>query len=217
MSNPKNPAANPAVPAFPPEPPELAAERDRLLPELEKQAKSATGTAQQVLRKLHELIVHTKPGAPFDIQIYGEVKNAFERFMKDPVLPPPVIIMQCVEFMQRRLVAFGFTGKMELPPGAPPPPPGLIDNSLSGGSPAPAAGTPAAGSTAVQGRGGGGGGKDGFEGSGKSKSTAALTLNPETAAPPPGSSDPGEGKPEQQQLESFKTWMKNPHIGKVKG
>jgi hypothetical protein len=212
MSNPKNPAANPAVPAFPPEPAELAAERDRLLPELEKQAKSATGTAQQVLRKLHELIVHTKPGAPFDIQIYGEVKAAFERFMKDPVLPPPVIIMQCVEFMQRRLVAFGFTGKMELPPGAPPPPPGLIDNSLSG-SPAPATATPAAGSPAASGR----GGKDGFEGSGKSKATAGLTLNPETAAPPPGSSEPGEGKPEQQQLESFKTWMKNPHIGKVKG
>jgi hypothetical protein len=187
------------------------AERDRLLPELEKQAKAATGTAQQVLRKLHELMVHTKPGAPFDVQIYTEVKNAFERFMKDPVLPPPTIIMQCVEFMQRRLVAFGFTGKMELPPGAPEPPPGLI-GSISGGSPAAATGTPAAGSAAVQGR--GGGGKDGFEGS-RGKSSSGLTLNPETAAPPPGA--PEETKPEQQQLESFKTWMKNPHIGKVKG
>lgn len=207
MSNPKNPAV-----AFPPEPPELVAERDRLLPELEKQAKSATGTAQQVLRKLHELIVHTKPGAPFDVQIYGEVKTAFERFMKDPVLPPPVIIMQCVEFMQRRLVAFGFTGKMELPPGAPPPPPGLIDTTLSGGSPAPApTGTPAAGSAPVPGR----GGKDGFEGSSKGKPAAGLTLNPETTVPPPGAAE--ETKPEQQQLESFKTWMRNPHIGKVKG
>jgi hypothetical protein len=208
MSNPKNPA-NPQV-AFPPEPPEFAAERDRLLPELEKQAKAATGTAQQVLRKLHDLITHTKPGAPFDIQIYAEVKAAFERFMKDPVLPPPMIIMQCVEFMQRRLVAFGFTGKMELPPGAPPPPPGLIDNSLTGGAPAPTA-TPAAGSPAMPAR----GGKDGFEGSSRGKATAGLTLNPETAAPPPGATE--ETKPEQQQLESFKTWMKNPHIGKVKG
>src|SRR5690242_15190411 len=155
MSNPPKNPANPALPAFPPEPPELATERDRLLPELEKQAKTATGTAQQVLRKLHELITHFKPGAPFDIQIYGEVKSAFERFMKDPVLPPPVIIMQCVEFMQKRLMAFGWTGKMELPPGVPPPPPGLIDTTLTGGAPAgaptatPAAGTPAA-------RGGGG-------------------------------------------------------------
>jgi hypothetical protein len=204
MSNEKKPQV-----AFPPEPPELVAERDRLLPELEKQAKTASGTAQQVLRKLHELIVHTKPGAPFDIQIYAEVKAAFERFVKDPVLPPPAIIMQCVEFMQRRLVAFGFTGKMELPPGAPPPPPGLIDNSLA--SPAPSTATPAAGTPAAR----GGGRTDGFEGSSKSKSQAGLTLNPETAAPPPGAAD--EAKPEQQQLESFKTWMKNPHIGKVKG
>lgn len=209
MSNPKNPA----LPAFPPEPPELAAERDRLLPELEKQAKSATGAAQQVLRKLHELIAHTKPGAPFDYQIYGDVKNAFERFMKDPVLPPPAIIMQCVEFMQRRLVAFGFTGKMELPPGAPPPPPGLIDTSLSGGSAAPAVSAPAA--APQPGAQAGRGAKDGFEGSAKPRAQTGLTLNPETAAPPPGA--PAENKPEQQQLESFKTWMKNPHIGKVKG
>lgn len=204
MSNEKKPQV-----AFPPEPPELVAERDRLLPELEKQAKATSGTAQQVLRKLHELITHTKPGAPFDIQIYAEVKSAFERFMKDPVLPPPAVIMQCVEFMQRRLVAFGFTGKMELPPGAPPPPPGLIDNSLS--SPAPSTATPAAGTAAAR---AGGGRTDGFEGSSKGKASAGLTLNPETAAPPPGAE---ESKPEQQQLESFKTWMKNPHIGKVKG
>jgi hypothetical protein len=200
MANPKNPAA----PAFPPEPPELAAERDRLLPELEKQAKTATGSAQAVLRKLHELVLHTRPGAPFDYQIYADVKTAFERFMKDPVLPPPAIIMPCVEFMQKRLVAFGFTGKMELPPGAPPPPPGVV------GSIATSNVTPAAPSApaAPQAR---GGSKDGFEGS--SKPPGGLTLNPETAAPPPGT----EQKAESQQLESFKTWMKNPSVGKVKG
>jgi len=204
MSNPKNPA----LPAFPPEPAELAAERERLLPELERQAKAATGTAQAVLRKLHELIAHTKPGAPFDFQIYSDVKGAFERFMKDPVLPPPAIIMQCVEFMQKRLVAFGFTGKMVLPAGAPPPPPG-IEGSISGSTSAPAVSAPAAAAPSVPKR---GGAKDGFEGS--SKPQGGLTLNPETAAPRPGA--PTEA-PEQQQLESFKTWMKNPHIGKVKG
>jgi len=207
MSNPKNPAA----PAFPPEPPALAVERERLLPELEKQAKAATGATQQVLRKLHELIAHTKPGAPFDFQIYSDVKGAFERFMKDPVLPPPPVIMQCVEFMQERLVAFGFTGKMELPPGAPPPPPELV-GSISGGTSAPAVSAPAAAAPraapAVRGA------KDGFEGS-TAKTQSRPTLNPETAAPPPGA--PTENKPEQQQLESFKTWMKNPHVGKVKG
>jgi hypothetical protein len=207
MSNPKNPAA----PAFPPEPPELAVEREKLLPELEKQAKAATGTTQQVLRKLHELIAHTKPGAPFDFQIYSDVKGAFERFMKDPVLPPPAVIMQCVEFMQKRLVAFGFTGKMELPPGAPPPPPG-IEGSISGSTSAPAVSAPAAPApSAPVAR---GGAKDGFEGS-SAKPQSRPTLNPETTPPPPGA--PTETKPEQQQLESFKTWMKNPHIGKVKG
>ncbi len=199
MANPNNPAA----PAFPPEPPELAAERERLLPELEKQAKAATGSAQAVLRKLHELMVHTRPGAPFDFQIYSDVKGAFERFMKDPVLPPPAIIMQCVEFMQKRLVAFGFTGKMELPPGAPPPPAGVVGTISS------TTATPAAPAAAPAAR-GGAAGKDGFEGSAKQ---GGLTLNPETAAPPPGTAP----KSEQQQLESFKTWMKNPGVGKVKG
>jgi hypothetical protein len=200
MSNAKQ---NPAAPAFPPEPPELAAEREKLLPELEKQAKTATGAAQAVLRKLHELMVHTRPGAPFDFQIYSDVKVAFERFMKDPVLPPPMIIMQCVEYMQKRLVAFGFTGQMQLPPGAPPPPPGIV-GSISGSAPAVAA--PAGGVGAAP-----RGAKDGFEGS--TRPQGSVALNPETVAPPPGS----EQKSEQQQLESFKTWMKNPHVGKVKG
>ncbi|SEU09200.1 hypothetical protein [Stigmatella erecta] len=196
MSNTKNPAA----PAFPPEPPELAAERERLLPELEKQAKSATGTSQAVLRKLHELMAHTRPGAPFDVQIYGDVKAAFERFMKDPVLPPPPVIMQCVEFMQKRLVAFGFTGQMQLPPGAPPVPPGLVDTSVS----APVVQAPMASSAPVS-----GGIKDGFEGSAK----RSLQINPEAAAVPPAAGE----KSEQQKLESFKTWMKNPNVGNVKG
>lgn len=206
MSNPKNPAA----PAFPPEPPELAAERDRLLPELEKQAKAATGNTQAVLRKLHELIAHTKPGAPFDFQIYADVKGAFERFMKDPVLPPPMVIMQCVEFMQKRLVAFGFTGKMELPPGAPPPPPGIV-GSIATSTAVPAMSAPAAAPAAAK----RGEAKDGFEGS-SAKPAAGLTLNPETATPRPGVAQE-QPSSEQQQLESFKTWMKNPHIGKVKG
>jgi hypothetical protein len=200
MSNPKNPAA----PAFPPEPPELAAERDRLLPELERHAKAATGATQAVLRKLHELIAHTKPGAPFDFQIYSDVKTAFERFMKEPVLPPPPVIMQCVEFMQKRLVAFGFTGKMELPPGAPPPPPGMVGSISGAGSAATAPSAPAAASSPR-------GAQDGFEGSAKPQ--GGLALNPEAVPPPPAP----EGKGEQQQLESFKTWMKNPNVGKLKG
>jgi hypothetical protein len=210
MSNAKNPNA----PQFPPEPPELAAERERLIPEIEKQAKSATGTAQPLLRKFHELMLHTRPGAPFDLQIYQDVKDAFMRFMKDPVLPPPAIIMQCVEYMQKRLVAFGFTGQMQLPPGV------TIPEKVMGPSLLEGVQVPNVASAAPAASPGGKKVQDGFEGGGSKPSK--MTLNPETAAPPKAPAAPAapasaEAKSEQQQLESFKTWMKNPSIGKLKG
>lgn len=211
-------AKNPNVPQFPPEPPELAAERERLIPEVEKQANAATGTAQPLLRKFHALMIHTRPGAPFDLQIYQDVKDAFMRFMKDPVLPPPAIIMQCVEYMQKRLVAFGFTGQMQVPEGVKIPEKMMGPSLLEGvqvpgvaGVAAPAAAAPAA----PMGQPAGKKGQDGFEGGGARPNK--MTLNPETAAPPPGAPTTQEPKSEQQQLESFKTWMKNPSIGKVKG
>jgi len=188
--------------ALPTEPPELVAKRERLLAALEKQAKAATGSTQPVLRKMHELLTNTRVGSPLNLNLYQEVKDAFVRFMKDPVLPPPTIIMEVVEFMQERLAAVGFTGQMEWPEGAPPVPAGFV-GSLLEGVPAPTApAAPAQRSTS--------GIKDGFEGS---SSQRKMTLNPETA-PAPLAADP---KSEQRQLESFKTWMKNPAIGKVKG
>ncbi|HEX8821409.1 MAG TPA: hypothetical protein VF794_15895 [Archangium sp.] len=191
---------------LPTEPPELVAKRDRLLATLEKEAKAATGTAQPVLRKMHELLSNTKVGSPLNAGLYQEVKDSFVRFMKDPVLPPPAIIMEVVEFLQERLVTVGFTGQMEWPEGAPPVPAGFVGSLLQG---TPAASAPAAAAPAQRGA---GGVKDGFEGS---SSQRKMTLNPETApAPAAASTDP---KSEQQQLESFKTWMKNPALGKVKG
>jgi hypothetical protein len=190
---------------LPTEPPELVAKREKLLAALEKQAKAATGTAQPVLRKMHELVANTKVGTPLNVGLYNEVKDAFVRFMKDPVLPPPTIIMEVVEFMQERLAAVGFTGQMEWPEGAPPVPAGFVGALLegspaAGGAPISPVQRPAAGV------------KDGFEGSAQRK--GGMTLNPETAPAPAASSDQ---KSEQQQLESFKTWMKNPALGKVKG
>ncbi len=55
----KKPNANEEY-ALPTEPPELVAKRDKLLSALEKQAKTATGTAQPVLRKMHELLASTR-------------------------------------------------------------------------------------------------------------------------------------------------------------
>ncbi|HZI05417.1 MAG TPA: hypothetical protein VEZ71_15400, partial [Archangium sp.] len=73
--------------ALPTEPPELVAKREKLLAALEKQAKTATGTAQPVLRKMYELLTNTKVGSPLNVNLYNEVKDAFVRFTKDPVLP----------------------------------------------------------------------------------------------------------------------------------
>jgi hypothetical protein len=195
MSNPKNPPAA----GFPPEPPELAAERERLLPELEKHSKTTTGTTQAVLRKLHDLLVHTRPGAPIDFQLYADAKVAFERFAKDPVLPVPAVVNQCLEFMQKRLVALGFTGQMQLPKGAPPPPPGMVNPAAAvttGSAPAPAA------SAAPR-----GGAKDGFEGTGR---TSSVSLNPVSGTPL--SVDQGKGE-----SESSPAKLKNPGVGNLKG
>lgn len=191
MSNPKNPSV--AVP--PPEPPEFAPERERLLLELEKQAKAATGTAQAMLRKLHEVLAHQKPGIPIDFQLYADAKVAFERFLKEPVLPLPPILGQVIEFMQKRAVAMGWTGRMQLPKGAPPPPPGLVV-SMGGSAPPPAP----APSAAPQ-----GGAKDGFEGSAKAGSVA---INPKGGEPLPAS----EGKAELRDAR-----LKTPGGGNLRG
>jgi len=92
--------------ALPVEPPELTTRREQLLLALEKEAKVATGTAEPVLRKMHELLASTQPCAPFNPALYEDVKTAFVNFTKAPVFPPPAIIMECLAFMQERQVAF---------------------------------------------------------------------------------------------------------------
>ena len=193
MSNPKDPG----VAAPPVEPPELTAEREQLLPELEKAAKAATGSTQAMLRKLHEVLAHQKPGMPADFQLYADAKAAFERFLKEPVLPLPPVMMQAVEFMQRRALAMGWTGKMQLPKGAPPPPPGLLIPGVgSAPPPAPAASAaPRAGPA-----------KDGFEGSGKAPGSVALK--------------PSDGQPlpaNERKAELHDARLKTPGGGNLKG
>lgn len=192
MSNPKDP--NIAAP--PVEPPEFAEERERLLPELEKQARAATGTTQAMLRKLHEVLVHQKPGIPVDFQLYADAKVAFERFLKDPVLPLPTVMVQVVEFMQRRAVAMGWTGKMQLPKGAPPPPPGLVTSAATSAPPPASAARPAPQ----------GGAKDGFEGSAAAQ--GAVAIKPSDGEPLPAS----EGKAELHDAR-----LKTPGGGNLRG
>jgi hypothetical protein len=183
MSTPTKPQVAEIVDA----PPELIAKAGSIIAELEKEAQSASGTLQQLLRSMANLLTLTK-GNNFDVQMYNDVKNVFQRHMKEmagkPAPIPPVVIT-AVEWLQNYIVARG----------APMP------------APAPEASAPAPARAATAGA----GPKDSFEKS--NKRVASLTGE----APPPPASAPFNPKTEEQQLESFKAWMKNPSLGKLKG
>ena len=196
-----NPNPDPRVPAqMPPDaPPELVAKRERLVTELENQAKSASGTLQQVMRKMSALLANTKPGASLSFQLYQDVKDAFSRHLseagKNPALAnmPPVLV-ESVEWMQAYLNARGFaTDQAAAAPAA--------TATATAPAAAKAPGAPAAG-----------GAKDAFESGGKKR--ASLTGD---VPPPPAVANPPDVKAEQKELESFKAWMKNPSLGKLKG
>ncbi|QRK04584.1 hypothetical protein JQX13_30575 [Archangium violaceum] len=169
----------PAAPA------DLVAKRDQIVAELEKAAKEASGTLQQVLRKMITLLASTKPGAPYDPQSLQDVKDAFVRYSQDPealAKPRPAILMESVEWMQAYLASRGFPVQ-----GA-----GAAPAAAPASKPAAAAGTAS---------------KDSFE---SGSAQHARSLGGDVPVPP------GQSK-EQEQLESMKSWMLNPSLGKVKG
>ncbi|NTX36447.1 MULTISPECIES: hypothetical protein [unclassified Myxococcus] len=189
---------------LPPEPAELVEKRDKLLAELESQSKVAQGTFLQVVRTMKMLVASTTPGTPFDEKLYGDVSGALQRFMADPILPVPPTLGLVVSYLSERLSTYGMTIQNAVKEANPElhakfafAPPGAQAPSAPAAPPAPArtSGAPAA--------------KDGFESASNKRS---LSLDPEASPPPPA--DP---KKEQQQLESFKAWMKNPSLGKLKG
>ncbi len=191
-----NPNPDPRVPAqMPPEAPaDLVAKREPIAAELENQAKSATGTLQQVMRKMAALLANTKPGASLSFQLYQDVKDAFSRHLNEASKTPalanmPPILVESVEWMQAYLEARGFAAE---------------NAPAATATAAPAAKAPAAKAPVA------GGAKDAFETGGKKH--AALTGD----VPPPPAAQP-DVKAEQKDLESFKAWMKNPSLGKLKG
>ncbi|RKH60377.1 hypothetical protein [Corallococcus aberystwythensis] len=189
------------IPPLPPEPPELKEKRDKLLAELDVQGKTAQGTFLQVVRNMRRLVASSAPNSPLDEQMYKDVTEALNRFMKDPILPPPAILGSVVEYLQHRLTTYGVTiqnAVMEMNPEA---------GAKLAMSPLPE--VPASVSQSrVQSR-PSGKASDGFESSSGSRK---MALNPEAVPPPPA-----EPKAQQQQLDSFKAWMKNPSLGKLKG
>lgn len=179
--------------ALPSEPPELAAERERLMAELLKQAKTATGPTQTVLRKLHEVLSQLRPGAPANPQVYTEAKVAFEQFGKAAVGAPPPVLMQTIEFMQKRATALAAAGPAQPPKSAPPPPPAQ-GGARAGASPAqfiPAGAPPRSGPPRR-------GTVDGFEMPKRTQSS--VSLNPATPGVSPSGpgQKPGPGAPPPQ-------------------
>jgi hypothetical protein len=195
MADPNQPSKQ-KVPEPLPEPADLAAKREQLVAGLDKAAKNFTGTLQQVLRKSHQLLHNTKPDGHLDEQLYQDVKDAFQRYSTDRAAPgAPPVLMEFIEWLQSYVTARPPTVSAQGTPIAAAPP----------AAAAPAGAPPMAARS-------GGGAKDGFE-SGPAKPRTSLVSG--EAPPPPNK--PLDPKSEQQQLESFKAWMKNPSLGKTKG
>ncbi|WP_164014969.1 hypothetical protein [Pyxidicoccus trucidator] len=190
---------------LPPEPAELIEKREKLLVELEAQQKTAKGTFKEVVFTMKSLVSSTQPGSPFDERLYADVSGALQRFMKDPLLPVPPVLGMVVEYLSLRLNTYGVTIQNAVKEMNPELHAKLAFTPPSGGG-APAAAPAAAPRPPAAG--GAKGPKDGFESSAK----RPLSLDPDAA--PAGPADP---KKEQQNLESFKAWMKNPSLGKLKG
>ncbi|MCY1045173.1 hypothetical protein OV208_27915 [Corallococcus sp. bb12-1] len=197
-----NPNPDPRVPAeMPPAAPEeLTKKREGIISGLDAASKGATGTLQQVLRKMSELIVNTKDGAHMNMALYQDVKDAFNRHLgeagKNPALAsmPPVLI-EAVEWMQNYLTSRGFEPSAAAAPAAAAAAPAQVAK--------PAAGGPS-------------GAKDAFVSDSAAKKRAAITGD----VPPPPSianAPPPSTQEVQKDLESFKAWMKNPALGKLKG
>ncbi|MFL5350578.1 MAG: hypothetical protein ACJ8AT_37885 [Hyalangium sp.] len=189
----------------PKEPPEMIARRGKILAELEKQSKTATGNIKACMLKSVQVLKAMEPSAPLDEHLYRDFTEAFMRLTKDPAaLPPPEIFLLTIEYMQERIAALSpqFTSSSAEH--------GIKAPAITAAA-APAAAAPAAAPAAPQAP-AGKAAKDGFESGGQPKKKMSLGGDD---APPPASSSSESKK--QEELESFKTWMKNPGLGKMKG
>jgi hypothetical protein len=194
--------------AVPKEPPEMIARRAKILGELDKQSKGASGNVKACMLKSIQVLKSMEPSAPLDEKLYQDFTEAFMRLAKDPAaLPPPEIFLSCIEYMQERIAVLSpaFTSvaaenEMKAP--------AIKAPDAAAAPAAPTASTATAAPAKAS--------KDGFESTGSAKKKMSLG---EEAAPPPAPTATAatpEGK-KQEELESFKTWMKNPALGKMKG
>lgn len=105
-----------AVPAeMPPEAPaELHAKREKIVAGLDAEAKTATGTMQQVLRIMSQVLNNCRPGADIDSNLDNSMRTAFQRLEAEGATTPwPTVLVQSIEWMQSYLDARGFPLKEE--------------------------------------------------------------------------------------------------------
>ncbi|MFL5346130.1 MAG: hypothetical protein ACJ8AT_15180 [Hyalangium sp.] len=190
------------------EPAALAAERERLIPELLKQSKATTGTVQTALRKMHDVLVQTRPGATADLKIYEAAKAAFVQLDKEPNVRVPPVLLQAVEFLQKRTAAMSGAGGQTQPPKSEqtlPPKSGQTQPPKSGQTQPPKSGPPAPAAAAQPRR----ATVDGFEM--PKRSASSISLVPASGPREPenqGKIEPRPGAP---------TTIKNPGAGRLKG
>lgn len=199
---PKDSSSKAPVPV-PQESADMIARRGKILAELEKQVTSASGTVKACMLKSIQVLKSMEPAVQLDERLYQDFTGAFMRLAKEQAnTAPPEIFMTLIEYMQERItalspqfVATAAAHDMKAPAIKVP------EGAAPAAAPPPAAAAPAAAK----------GAKDGFESSGKAKK---MSLGGDEAPAAPAASRDAEKK---EELESFKTWMKNPGLGKMKG
>jgi hypothetical protein len=169
----------------------MLAKADPIVAELDKAAKTATGTLQQVLRVVALVVRDTKSGA-LTQQSHNSMTEAMGRLMTEAKTDPsiaakvPAALGEAVEWLQTYLSERG-----------------VPEGGYGGQAAAPKAAAAPAARPAARPMGKAG---DGFESGGARPMALPTDDAPQPVAPKSG-----------QQLESFKAWMKNPSAGKLKG
>ncbi len=189
----------------------MIARRGKILAEFEKQSKSAQGNIRACMLKSIQVLKAMEPSVPLDERLYQDFTEAFVRLSKDPAaIPPPEIFMTLLEYMQERITmlspqyaAVAAEHDIKVPATKAPE---VAAAAAAAPAPAPAAPPPAPAAKTA---------KDGFESSGPAKKKP-MSLGGDDTPPPPSTETSPEAK-KKQELESFKTWMKNPALGKMKG
>jgi hypothetical protein len=99
----------PVVPAeMPPEAPaELHSKRETLMTQLEADAKTSSGTVQQSLRVMVQLLNSCRPGGTMEPELDASIRRVFQQLEKEGITEWPPSLLGSVQWMQDYLTARG--------------------------------------------------------------------------------------------------------------